>query len=927
MRLLEREGARDAILAALKTAAGGTGTTLLFLGAPGVGKTSVLTLARSAASSAGYRIATGVGSPTERRLPFGVIGQALAALDAEAMVDAEELARLGGRPARLYRTLRLLAARAAETPLLLALDDLHWADADSLELLEFVCRRLAGTRILVLGALRSEPAAAAALAQELAASGQATVLRLQPLSRPSAVRLLTDCGASEGSERDRAVDACGGSPLLLKLAAAALGTGAPLPAPGPSGTGFGQRLLLERFVGLGEPAFEYVRAAAILGVRFPPALAGALAGLDEEAWLGCHGRLVNAGLLDDLDGEQSTFVHPLFAQALVDSLAPAARQRAHARAFRLLARAGEPDAVAVEHAVRGGLVGDQLAVQIAWRGGREALAQGALASAHTLMTSAVALAGPAASVELLLDHATALSARGRLDDARRACEALLERTGIGNEPRSRVLTLLARMAVVGGNPVSAERLYEAAAEAVRDDPANAAAVLADAAVTCHIASPTDWVSATVERALELGGPRWPMRRLLMALRAYSLLLGGDPDGARMMGEAIPMVDEIGHGDRDWGWTIAVHALNACKLTEDLEGATRVFERAFASAVEDGAPMLINALAISYADVMHRLGRPLEALELVRSAGAVSELQMAPWFDLACAVLLTELGRDAEAASHLEALRAVRRSITDGHHAPVSLWLDLLDARLALADGAAEAASELMLDAACVARASGWRHPCIVPWADVAVEAHLAAGRPQLASSTLADVEALARPLGCRWPAATLALGRARLAAAEGRRDEADLGFRRAVEELAPLALPIAHAEALVAQGEHLRRTGRPREARAPLAQALRLAERSSAGRVARRARAELAACGGRRRRRDDAQAPSLTAQQQRIAQLAGRGLTNAQIAGALTISPKTVDNHLQQIYAALGIHSRRELIIREHRADDDQATNRPRASP
>jgi DNA-binding CsgD family transcriptional regulator len=243
------------------------------------------------------------------------------------------------------------------------------------------------------------------------------------------------------------------------------------------------------------------------------------------------------------------------------------------------------------------------------------------------------------------------------------------------------------------------------------------------------------------------------------------------------------------------------------------------------------------------------------------------------------------------------------------YAPVSLWLDLIEARQLLAAGEPEAASDAMLDAAEVARRSGWRHPVIVPWADVAVEAHLAAGRPAQARAVLDDLERASAPLSARWPRAAIALARAGLAAAAGRLEEADAGFREALRVFEELPLPMAEAEALVSYGKHLRRTGRPREARLPLRQALALAERTGSERVARLARAELAASGGRRRRRD-AHGASLTAQEERVARLAAQGMSNAQIAAALTVSPKTVDNHLQQIYAKLGIHSRRELTQR-----------------
>jgi DNA-binding CsgD family transcriptional regulator len=247
---------------------------------------------------------------------------------------------------------------------------------------------------------------------------------------------------------------------------------------------------------------------------------------------------------------------------------------------------------------------------------------------------------------------------------------------------------------------------------------------------------------------------------------------------------------------------------------------------------------------------------------------------------------------------------------------LSLWLDLIDARRLLAAGEPRAASDAMLNAAIIAQASGWRHPVLVPWAATGVEAHLAAAAPERARALLADLEALTRPLSCRWPRAVLAIGRAQLAALEGRDTDAERGFAEGLSILEQLPFPIERAEALLRYGRYLRRAGRPRQAREPLVCALGLAERSSAERVARSVRSELSAAGGRRRRQSEDRF-KLTAQQRRVAELAAEGMSNAQIAAALTISPKTVDNHLQQIYDKLGIHSRRELI-RASAATDDQ---------
>lgn len=921
--LLERDEAEAAIGAALRgTADGGIGV-LWLVGTAGIGKTALLRRACVAAAERGFRVAAATASPMESGLPFGLLGQAIIALGGSPVEDADELARLGGRPARFYRTLRWLTGVAAHAPILLALDDLHWADADSLELLGFLCRRLGGCPVLVLGTLRPEPDRASALSHELADSGHARLLFLEPLSRDASDTLATRVLARglEATESEHLWRACAGTPLLLEVAAEALRAGTPLPSLQPDRMP-GLSFLLERFAGVGEEAYRYVQAAAIFGVRFRAHLAAELAGMDEVAAVAAHVAFVRARLIDDLGSGAAAFVHPLFAQALLDAQPPTARERGHARAFRLLVEAGEPDGVAAEHAVAARLVGDELAVEVVARAGRFALSQGALSAAVAYLRSAVDLAAGSASAELLLDYAFALIAHARFDEATAICDALLAPPEQDARVRARALTLLARTGVLVNRPHEAERLYADAVEAASHvDGAAEAAMLADAALTCMVGSPVPWVAETVSRALRIVPPGMGERRMLEMIAAYAALLAGDPSGLQLIVEAAGNWGEDALADPGWGWTLAVHALNAYKALEDFAGATRMFEREFERAVEAGAPILMNALAIAYADAVHRLGRPREALALVDRAAALSEWPMVPWVDLARAVLLTELGHDADAQRHIEALRAFVSDMPPEYYAAISLWVDLLEGRRLLSVGDPGRASETMLHAHEAARVTGWLEPCIVPWASVAVDAHAAAGETGRLQALLEHVDRLAAPLPCRWPRAVAAIGRARLAAIDGRPEEADAGFEAALSLLAETPMPLARAEAMVAYGRHLRHSGRPRRARPPLAEALATAEQCGSRRLALLAADELNACGGRRRQRPR-DASELTPQEERVAHLAAQGLTNAEIAAALYVSPKTVDHHLQHVYAKLGVHSRRELIRREMGRSPDAPAGR-----
>ncbi len=118
-------------------------------------------------------------------------------------------------------------------------------------------------------------------------------------------------------------------------------------------------------------------------------------------------------------------------------------------------------------------------------------------------------------------------------------------------------------------------------------------------------------------------------------------------------------------------------------------------------------------------------------------------------------------------------------------------------------------------------------------------------------------------------------------------------------------------ETLLGYGSFLRRRGQPTRGRTHLAHALEIAENCGASWLADQAHGELSTAGGRRRRaREDP--TRLTAQEQRVARLAGAGHSNNAIAAQLSLSSKTIEYHLAQVYTKLGINSRRQLMTGHH---------------
>ncbi|MFG3343844.1 LuxR C-terminal-related transcriptional regulator [Streptomyces sp. NPDC048018] len=185
-----------------------------------------------------------------------------------------------------------------------------------------------------------------------------------------------------------------------------------------------------------------------------------------------------------------------------------------------------------------------------------------------------------------------------------------------------------------------------------------------------------------------------------------------------------------------------------------------------------------------------------------------------------------------------------------------------------------------------------------------VEAACAAGR-EADAGRAAEEFAVWAGLGLD-PQAPAQLARCRALLA-GSGDPADW-YREAVRQHEDGGNDFERARTLLAYGKWLRRRRRLVEARGPLSDALVTFERAAAGVWADQARAELRATGGAvRGRAVPGAAGELTPQQQRIAGLVAAGATNHEIADRLSLSRRTVDHHLRNVFARLGVRSRVEL--------------------
>jgi DNA-binding CsgD family transcriptional regulator len=319
--------------------------------------------------------------------------------------------------------------------------------------------------------------------------------------------------------------------------------------------------------------------------------------------------------------------------------------------------------------------------------------------------------------------------------------------------------------------------------------------------------------------------------------------------------------------------------------------------------------------MGYADTLIRGLRLSDAMEQIDRCANLTDLLplAAPFAGVGRVVVLLLMGRVQESDDW--------RARVEPMLAELGAWWGMLwlwDTRAwrFLSEGRFAEACELYERIEATAARAGIGEPCLVPWAGHALAAYAGSGREADALRVLAGLDDAATRLPCRWPRIAAAVGRARLAESAGKNEEADGFFDMALDLHTEVDLPLERLQTLLEYGKFLRRAGHLERSRRILAKAVELGETTGTGWLAGQAREELRVAGGRRRRRRE-DPTNLTPQEQRVAALAATGATNQEIANKLFLAVSTIETHLERIYTKLGIHSRRELILRRRSVDGE----------
>ncbi|MFF7901845.1 AAA family ATPase [Streptomyces sp. NPDC007920] len=898
--LAGRDPERAAIAALLDAARAGRGGALVVRGVPGAGKSALLDDASATAPD--LRVLRTSGVESESPLAFAALQRLLwplrtrvgalpvpqaAALRA-AMGEAEGE---GDRFLAFLGTLSLLADAAEESPLLVVVDDAHWLDDASSAALLFAARRLQAERVALLFAARDGDA------RRFEAGDLPTVV-LGGVTGADADALLSHRAGTgiDPAVRDQLVAGTGGNPLALVELAGVLTAGqltgrAPLPTPLPL-TGGVERAFLDRYRRLDEAARLFLLVAATDDTARLTVVRDAAERLDAtDAALDAVER---SGLLR-VDGDAVSLHHPLVRSAVYRAATSAQRRAAH----RVLADVltGDPERRAWHRAAAAdrpdeGVVAalDQVAERAAARGGHEA-ASAAWARAAELTAGGEARGRRlylAASSAWLGAHASRASAL-----ARAAAADVTDPV-----PRARLLALQGQ---IEWNTRSLNDGYDLVLRA------------AEAAVGVDAELVAQW--AMLAASLAAFGARSPR-----AVDPTALVAGPAPNSPPRVRAAWALLHGFGAVARgDWAaaaesfrcaFTLTEaepvddHVLQpnlgiAAMLIDDDERGLRLHEQQLTAARRDGAlTMVEHALTrgvhfqIATGAWSRAAGSAAEALPLAAGTGHPG-LTALPTAQLA---LVAALRGDDTAERHLDEVAEIRDKhqvgITDGLVADLAHWARGLRA-------AARPATALHHLEQITGPA--WRRLAALDLFDAAVRGD----RRDLALAWLAELEQFAAGTGLPAATAVVEHGRA-LLDADGDGD-AEVHFRRALAaHVGSPRLP-DRARTHLAFGEHLRRARRRVDAREQLRTALALFEDLGAGPWAERAAQELRAAGETARRRDATTATGLTPQERQVAALVRQGLSNRDVAAQLFVSARTVDFHLRNCYAKLGISSRAEL--------------------
>lgn len=968
---------RDAELARLGEALDGLGPRpvpiLQVVGEPGIGKSRLLSEVAARAGARNHLVFVGRAAEFEQDFPFGAIVDALdaylgslspARFRSLTEEQRQELARvfpaladLGptGGPVlqheryRAHHAVRaLLELLAEERPVLLSLDDMHWADEASLELVGHLLRRRPRGPVLVLLAFRPAQAPERLLAPlELAERETASErVELKPLTHSETDALLDP--AIDAAMRLELHHESGGNPFYLEELGKALERGT-----------FAGRSTVHRAEGLPRAVVESLRdelaqltertrvvaqASAVVGERIEPELAARAAALPEREALAALDELVERDLIRPADTPLDfRFRHPIIRRAVYESAKPGWRSAVHARCATALVARGAPATVCAYHVERSAHPGDRDAIALLTEAGH-ATAPRAPATAARWFGAALRLipdeTGEAQRrLELLVPMARALGSAGKLEASREALAAVLELLPAeAAAVRGQVIAFMSLIEhLLGRHGEAREPLVQALDGLADQRSAEAAALQAELAADCFFLGEWSRMREWAEKSRALAETVADRRThaaaaSLLALAFYEL--AQLDEAGKHLAEAREIVD----GLTDEELALRVDACHWLGWTEHLldryDDSIRHMTRGIKISRHTGQGHVLAPMTIGLVIAHAWQGRLPEAARHTEEAVEMAHLarsdQLLAWaLTMRCWVSGRMGDLSTAIAAGEEALRLAGRVRRGPYSIVAACWL----ADALIESGSADRGRAELLAAVGGPELEGVEHAFRACVYEVLARAELASGRVAEAEGWGARAEDSVTGLGLPGRVSFARRATAAVALARGDSERA-AALALEAAELAGDGYRVDAGRALVLAGTALAAGGERDRAIAVLRDASAELDDCGATRYRDQAVRELRRLGeriGRGGRRGTGQSgvEALSARELEVARLIEERLTNREIAGRLVLSEKTVERHLSRIFGKLDVSSRAEVareLARAERPPDHGALHEARSA-
>jgi len=930
-------------------------------GEPGIGKTRLLDELAARAEARGHLVLSGSASELEHDLLFSVFVDALdeyvAGLAPERLavlddrVEAElahvfpSLSGLAGghelalqhERHRSHRAVRELLERlAAPTPLVLVLDDVHWADAASVELLGALLRRPPEAVLIALAVRpRQTPERLSAALERAHREGKLTRIELRALS-PVEARAFLGEGLDQ-AEAAALYEESGGNPFYLQQLARALE-----PTTGHASAAAELSLaievpsavaaaLTEELALLSEPARLVLEGAAVAGDPFEPELAAAAAGTSEDSTMDAVDELLQLDLIGHTDvPRRFRFRHPLVRRAVYETTRGGWRLGAHERCAAALAARGAAVAARAHHVERSARQGDLAAVAVLREAGEAAARLAPSSAAHWFGAALRLLPETVPSEErvaLKVARAGSLAATGRFVESHADLLDGLEIVQRGAEGwRVRVTTACAAVEHLLGLQKEAHRhLAAALAELGGAESAEAVELMIELTIDALYAGDLEAMRAWAKRAVAAARPLGERALLAAALavRAWAGAFAGDGDRAqRHCDEATELVDELEDAQLAGRLNSLAHLASADLYLDRFPAATRHAQRALEIGRATGQGDLFPLVVVMLGRSLWVQGRPLEAGELfdgaIEAARLAGNVQSLAW-NLVNRSFAAFVAGDLELAlaTGEESFELAR----DTEPGPLSALAAAALASALLEVGQPERSVELLLTRAGGQElrliGGGWR----ARFLELLTRALLATGRRADAERAAAAAQARADDVALPSAAAMAGLAEAALALDAGELTMAAEGALAAAAALESVAALFDGARARELAGRALARADDRERAALELELAAAAFDSFGSLRYRDQAERELRKLGRhihRRTRpgtRDARGFGALTARELEIARLVVDRKTNPEIAAELFLSHKTVETHLRNIFHKMDVTTRVTLARAVERAD------------